>query len=170
LPAAFTFAVTAATSNGSAVRDLTVDWGDGTTQSLGAVTGNAVVSHVYRRVGTFLVSGTVTDASGNRNTVSTSTTVIPVARPTVVVTATPQSQVVNAPVSFKIDVTVPAGIGVVSTTINFGAGEETRSLGGATSATVSKTYTTTGDRTVTVTVLDTTDQTTEGTTTVSIHP
>src|SRR3954469_3903581 len=79
LPAAFTFAVTAATSNGSAVRDLTVSWGDGDVQSLGAVTGNAVVSHVYRRVGTFLVSGTVTDASGNRNTVSTSTTVIPVA-------------------------------------------------------------------------------------------
>ena len=72
LPAAFTFAVTAATSNGSAVRDLTVDWGDGKTQRLGAVTGNAVVSHIYMRTGPFVVSGTVTDAAGNRKTVSTS--------------------------------------------------------------------------------------------------
>src|SRR5579864_3004314 len=49
LPSSFTFAVTAATSNGSAIKGLSVDWGDGSpVQDLGAVTGNAVVSHIYR--------------------------------------------------------------------------------------------------------------------------
>jgi isocitrate/isopropylmalate dehydrogenase len=39
LPASFTFAVTVPATNGSAIRDLTVDWGGGTprTQDLGAV-------------------------------------------------------------------------------------------------------------------------------------
>ena len=83
LPAAFTFAVTVPAQNGSAVREVTVDWGDGDRQNLGAVTGNAVVSHVYDNAGTYAVTGTVTDASGNTSTVSTSVTVIPVPAPTV---------------------------------------------------------------------------------------
>jgi len=48
LPAAFTIAVTAATANGSAVRDVTVDWGDGSTQSLGVVTGGSDCSLVHQ--------------------------------------------------------------------------------------------------------------------------
>ena len=47
LPASFTFAVTAAATNGTAIRDVTVSWGDGDTQDLGAVTGSAVVAHTY---------------------------------------------------------------------------------------------------------------------------
>ncbi len=47
LPASFTFAVTVPTTNGSAIKDLFVDWGDMTSQDLGAVTGNAVISHVF---------------------------------------------------------------------------------------------------------------------------
>ena len=42
LPASFTFAVTAAATNGSAIRNVTVDWGDGQTQDLGVVTGSTV--------------------------------------------------------------------------------------------------------------------------------
>jgi len=41
LPASFNFVVTPATTNPSAIRDLTVNWGDGSTQDLGAVTGTA---------------------------------------------------------------------------------------------------------------------------------
>src|SRR4051812_33723695 len=169
LPASFTFAVTAATANGSAIRDLTVDWGDGTTQSLGAVTGNAVVSHVFRRVGTFVVSGTVTDAMGNRNTTSTTTTVIPVPRPTVIVTPTPPNPRVNESVTFAIQVTAPAGIGIQSTRIEFGDGQSS-DLGGASSASVPHSYQTVGAKAVTVRVVDTTGQETLGTTSVNVTP
>jgi hypothetical protein len=168
LPATFTFAVTAATSNGSAVRDLTISWGDGQTQSLGAVNGNAVVSHVYTQIGTFVVTGTVTDAAGNRSTVSTSTTVIPVARPTVLVTPTPTTVIAPGTINFTIQITAPAGIGIISTKIDFGDGKPPADLGGATSATVPHNYTTPGNFLVTVTVTDTAGNVTTGTTSVSI--
>src|SRR4051812_16531387 len=118
LPAAFTFAVTAATSNGSAVRDLTVDWGDGTSQSLGAVTGNAVVSHIYTRTGTFVVTGTVSDAGGNRQTVSTAVSVISPPTPTVIVTPSPQSAPGGSTITFTIDIRAPSGISIQNVTID----------------------------------------------------
>ncbi len=170
LPAAFTFDVTVPATGGSAVRDVRVNWGDGGSQSLGAATGRQTVSHVYTDAGTYTVSATVTDAVGNISSVSTSVSVIPVQRPSVNVTATPQTQFVNGTINFSIQVVASPGIGIVRTSINFGSGEETRQLGGATSITVQKQYTTPGTRLVTVTVVDTTGATTEGTTTVSITP
>ncbi len=169
VPVSFTFAVTVAAQNGSAVRSLTVNWGDGDSEQLGAVTGNAVAAHVYSATGTYRVTATVVDASGNTNTVSTTVTVVPVPRPSVIVTASPQTQFAGGTIRFTIQVTTAAGIGVQATSINFGDGE-IRQLGGATSITVEKEYATPGARTVTVTVLDTTGQTTEGTTRVSITP
>ena len=169
LPASFTFVVTPAPQNGSAIREVRVNWGDGQTQNLGAVTGNAVVSHVYGSPGTYTVSATVTDAAGNSTSVSTAVTVIPVPRPTVIVTATPQTATVGSTITFNIQITAPPGIGIQSTSINFGDGD-VRLLGGASSASVQKVYTVQNTYTVTVTVLDTTGQTTEGTTTVSITP
>jgi hypothetical protein len=71
IPASFTFAVTVAAQNGSAIRDLSVDWNDGNVQDLGAVTGNAVVVHAFQDSKTYTVSGTLVDAAGNRVTVST---------------------------------------------------------------------------------------------------
>jgi PKD repeat protein len=167
LPASFTFTVTAATANGSAVRDVIVNWGDGRTQSLGAVNGTATVSHVYSSDGTYSVSATVTDASGNSTTVSTSVTVIPVPRPTVIVTPTPQTQAVCGTINFSIQITAPSGIGIVSTSIAFGDGTSA-DLGGATFANVPHSYSNPGTKQVIVTVKDTAQQTTQGTTTVSI--
>lgn len=70
--ATFTFAVTAAAgANGSAIRNLNVDWGDGNQQDLGAVTGNATVVHTYTSSGTFVITATVSDAAGNATKVST---------------------------------------------------------------------------------------------------
>jgi hypothetical protein len=96
-------------------------------------------------------------------------TVIPVPRPTVIVTPTPQTQTVGGLITFNIQVTVPQGIGIQRTTINFGDGE-IRQLGGASSAVVQKTYATVGPKSVIVQVLDTTNQLTEGTAIVSIVP
>ncbi|MEO8259818.1 MAG: PKD domain-containing protein [Acidobacteriota bacterium] len=173
LPASFTFAVTVAATNGSAVRDVTVDWGDPprVLQSLGAISGNAIVSHVYREAGTYKVTGIVTDASGNSSTVSTTVTVIPVPRPTIIVTPTPRTVGPGGgTISFGIQITAPAGIGIVRTTINYGDDNVQYELGGGSSAVVPHTYLpgNPGDKLVTVTVVDTAGQTTIGTTSVTI--
>ena len=169
LPATYAFVVTAATANGSAVRNVSVDWGDGMAQDLGSFTGSQAQTHVYSRDGSFQISATVTDISGNSNTTRTTVTVIPVPRPTVTVTATPQTVVVNGTVTFNIQVLPPTGIGVQKTSISYGDGV-TEDLGGATSVTRTHQYSVSGQKAVTVTVLDTAGQTTEGTTSVSVTP
>jgi hypothetical protein len=113
LPATFTFVVTVPTG-GNPVRELRVSWGDGSAQSLGAVSGSQAASHVYKEADSYLVTATVVDVAGISQTVSSTVTVIPVPRPTVLVTATPPTQVAQGTVNFAIQVTVPQGIGVVS--------------------------------------------------------
>jgi hypothetical protein len=168
VPANFTFAVTVATTGGSAIRDLFIDWGDGSTENLGGVTGNAVVSHVYRAPGTYPVRATVTDASGNASTVATSVTVIPVPRPGIVVTPTPRTQTVGGNIDFEIEITMPAGIGIQNTSIQFEPNTPFLSLGGTSDTTIRHQYSSPGSKLVTVRVLDTTQTSTDGTTTVSI--
>jgi hypothetical protein len=68
------------------IRDVRVDWGDGTSQSLGAVSGSTTISHVYSEGGTYNVRATATDASGFTETVSATITVLPAQPPTVAVT------------------------------------------------------------------------------------
>ncbi|HET6960720.1 MAG TPA: PKD domain-containing protein [Vicinamibacterales bacterium] len=168
LPATFSFVVTAGTTNGSAVRDLSVNWGDGSgVQDLGAVTGTAAVTHVFRNAGTYVVTGTVLDASGNKSTVSTTVTVIPVPRPTIIITPSPVPGHAGAQTTLQIQVTLANGISVQDLRIDFGDGQSA-DLGGASSASVPHVYTAAGTYTVTVTVLDTTGQVTTGTTAVSI--
>jgi PKD repeat protein len=146
-----------------------VNWGDGTTQDLGQVSGTATATHVFRNPGTYVITATVLDASGNSTTVSTSTTVIPVPRPTIIITPSPVPGKVNTQTNLQIQVTLPSGISVQDLSINFGDGQSA-DLGGATSASVPHVYTTPGTFTVTVTVIDTTGQTTTGTTAVSVGP
>jgi PKD repeat protein len=64
-------------------------------------------------------------------------------------------------------VTAPQGIGIVSTTIDFGDGTSA-SLGGATSASQPHTYPASGNFPVTVTVTDTTGTTTVGSTIITV--
>jgi hypothetical protein len=168
LPASFTFAVTAAASNGSAIKDVSVNWGDGSpTQSLGAVTGNDVVSHVYQIAGTYIIVGTLTDASGNVQPVSTSVSVVPVPNPTIIITPSVPSTAgtTSTTVTFQIQVTPPVGVGILNATIFFGDGQS-NGLGGLSgSASVSHPYAEpggSGQRTVTVTVVDTLGRTTSG--------
>lgn len=172
LPANFTFAVTVATTNGSAIRNLRVDWGDGISRDLGAVTGTSVQSHVYSDDGTFTVTGTVTDAAGNSTTVSASVTVIPVGSPTIIITPSVPGTggAVNTVVTFTIQVTPPTGVIITSAAIAFGDGQG-QTLGGLTgSATISHPYDLAhrGANTVTVTVVDSLGRTTIGQTTINV--
>ena len=175
LPAAFTFVVTAAAANGSPVRDVTVNWGDGSSQSLGAISGSQIISHVFKAASTYTVTATLTDASGNVFSVSVPVTVIPVPRPTVIVTQSPAPGHAGSQTTLNIQVTLPNGISVQDLQINFGDNavcscNSTADLGGATSAAVPHVYTVVGNYTVTVTVLDTSGQTTVTTSVVNIAP
>jgi hypothetical protein len=172
IPASYTFAVTAASANGSAVRSLRVSWGDGSSQDLGAVTGNAVVSHTYQSTGSYAITATLTDATGNVSTVSTAVNVIPVASPTIIITPSVPSSCTGAgpcAVTFVVQVTPPTGVGVVDAQIEFGDGS-TAGLGGLSgSATVQHTYAAhAGAQSVTVRVTDTIGRTTQGFTTINI--
>jgi PKD repeat protein len=144
-----------------------VNWGDGITQDLGAINSTATVSHVYRSAGTYTISAVLLDAVGNEVRQSTTVSVVPVQRPAVQITQTPNPGKVGTVTTLTIQVTVPTGIGVQDLTIEFGDGQRA-DLGGATSAQVPHIYGAIGTYTVTVTVTDTAGQTTIGTAVVSI--
>jgi len=173
LPAAFTIAVTAAATNGSSVRDVTINWGDGTSQSLGVVTGNATVSHIYKTAGVYPINVSVTDSFGNVVSQSTSVTVIPVASPTIIITpSVPTNPQPTTTVTFTIQVTPPTGVGVRKTLVNYGQGQSTDDLGAVTgTVTVRHEYRNHAANesfTVTVAVDDTLGRTTTGSTTITI--
>lgn len=163
VPASFTFAVTAV-ANGAVVRSITVDWGDGRTQSLGAQqTGSSIDSHVYSSAGSYVITATLVDSAGNSTAYMASVTVIPVPRPTILVSQSPNPGHSGTPTTLTIQVTPASGIGVQDVSINFGDGTSA-DIGGGTSATLQHVYTTTINTTftVTVTVLDTTGQSSIG--------
>ena len=125
------------------------------------------VSHVYRSPGTYIVTGTLTDTAGNSITTSTSVTVIPVPRPTIIITPSPVPGHVGAQTTISIQVTLANGVSVQDLSVNFGDGSSAN-LGGASSAQVPHVYQSVGTFTVTVTVVDSSGQTTTGSTAVSI--
>ncbi len=179
LPASFTFAVTNV-ANGAVARSVTVDWGDGSSlQPLGAISGSAVVVHVYNAAGPYTVTAVMIDSAGQSTVQSTSITVIPVASPTIIITPSVPTSCTGAGicnVTFQIQVTPPTGIGIVSAAVDFGDGVHVTNLGGLTgSATVQNQYAATfhGPATVTVTVKDTlvvsgTNRITQGFTTINL--
>jgi hypothetical protein len=168
LPAIFTVGVGTLPA-GDAVRNVHMDWGDGSSQDLGSITANTTVSHVYRVANTYTITGTLTDTAGNTQSNSTSVTVIPVPLPTIIITPSPVPGKVNTQTTLTIQVTLPSGISVQDLTIDFGDGSMA-DLGGASSAAVPHVYTSTGAFTVRVAVVDTLGRTTIGTAAVSIGP
>ena len=173
LSASFTFAITVP-SGGAVVRNVSVNWGDGSAQqNLGSLSGSQIVGHVYNSAGTYNVTANVTDALGNVTTTATSVTVIPVVNPTVIVTPSIPSSCTgtgSCTVTFQIQVTPPTGVGILNASIDFGDGT-TQGLGGLSgSATVQHPYTVHGvQETVVVTVTDTLNRTTSGFTTINLQ-
>ena len=162
LPASFTFAVTAAATNGTAIRDVTVAWGDGDTQDLGAVTGSAVVAHTYGSPDSYTVTGKVTDASGNTVSVSTAVVVLPQS-PIVGITFTSNLVLPNNTFTFTAVVT-PAGTQIALYQWDFGDGTQTTT----TTPQTTKIYTAgSGTKTVRLTVTTPTGQTGRATITVT---
>jgi hypothetical protein len=140
-----TFSVTAGATAPATVRAITVDWGDGSSQTFGNTTS---VSHVYRSAGTYTVTATVEDTNGSRSTGST-VVVVQASAFLVSVTATPSTLVPGQIVNVQASVTQnPGSVPVVSTTFNFGDGNE-RTVEGLTTT---HSYGRSGDFLITATV------------------
>jgi len=168
LPATFTFVVTAATQNGTAIRNVSINWGDSSaSQSVGSFTGSQAVSHVYEKDGSFTVTATVTDVAGQSNSASTSVFVTPAVQVGISITSSPVPAKVNTQTLFTIQITAPTGVAIVNTTIDYGDGFQD-SLGGGATPQARHTYTVAGTYTVTVRTIDTAGTTSIGTTTVSV--
>ena len=138
------------------VSDVLLDFGDGSSTSLGRLGGTANISHTYENDGTYTVRATAVFADGTRETVSTSVTVLPQRPLAVTLTASPACAVRGT-----TRVTLSAATSGGSPTgyfWNFGDGTE----GFTTGPTTQLTYpagTPTGQLTVTVrvTALDAAD-------------
>ncbi len=115
-----TFSLTVAAGSGSApIRTVVVDFGDGSSMNLGAATGTISVPHVYKLSGSFTVTATALDTSGQ----STSMAVPIVVYPSVpfLLTVTGPSGRVGTPINLTA---VPAAgsPAIVSYTWDFGDG------------------------------------------------
>ena len=153
---AVTFTVTVSPPPGApAVRDVQLDFGDGSASSLGALTGTATAAHVYEIAGTYLVAATLDDALGRRTASSISVQVLPAPNIPVTISASPAAPVAGSPVTFTVEVRPPAGAAPVrEVTIDFGDGSE-ESLGVLTGrGTVAHVYDAAGSYIVTATVED----------------
>lgn len=173
LPATFTFAVTAATAGGAAIRDVTVNWGDGSaTQDLGPIVGSQAISHTYRVANSYTITATVTDAFGQTQTYQTQVGVVVTSTPSVNITPSVPSScgtagTTSCNVTFTVQITPPTGVGVTQVTINYGDGQADKKGGVVGTLSVSHTYTYSGTGSVqfpvSVDVLDTLGRTTTGT-------
>lgn len=116
-PVSFTVSVNAQAN----IRRVTVNFGDGDSQDLGALSGSTTISHPYDDSGTFTVTANATDTSGFSEQVSTSVTILPQQPPGVTLRASNSNPVINEDVILTATVT-----GATSTIIgfewNFGSG------------------------------------------------
>jgi hypothetical protein len=164
LPAAFTVGVSS-TAN---IQDVRIDFGDGASQSLGAISGSTTVQHIYSEPGTYIVRAVATEASGFTEQVSTSLSVLPGQPPSVIITASNNNPSVGETVILTAQVS-----GATSTVLryewNFGANAipaTAETTGNR--ATVS--WTTTGTKIITVRVIQATGPSGEGQTAVVVRP
>ena len=159
VPATFTVNV-GTTAN---VRDVVVDFGDGTRRSLGAISGSTTINHTYNEAGTFNVSATAQEASGFSETVSTDISVLPGQPPGVIVTASDPTPSVNQTITFTATVS-----GATSTIQSFQweFGDGTTAV--TTGPQISKSYSTPGTKVVRVTVIQAVGPSGQSQTTVNV--
>jgi hypothetical protein len=153
-----TFSVTVNTAtNGAPLQSVIVNYGDGTSDDLGAISGTVSVQHIYGDDGSFTPTVTATDTSGASATASTVIVVQPLlVSITAAKTATPNQATFTANIS-------PAGVSIASYTWTFGDGSTLTTS----SNTTTKTYAAAGTYTVRVTARASTNHTATGTTSVT---
>lgn len=123
LPVTITVTPGAAGTTGNAIRNVVLDFGDGTPpHNFGAISGASSVSHVYNQAGTFTVTATATDITGLQ---SANSITITVQRAVVNVSFTnpPSTGQVGTSLSFTVSVTNSSNIPITAVVVQFGDGQ-----------------------------------------------
>ena len=119
-PVTFTIATAATSASGAAstVTDAVIDFGDGTTQDLGAIGATQSATYIYSSSDIFKVTVTITTSDGLTRSGSTTVAVGPLSAS---VLASPSTVSPNTPTTFMATVT-PAGAWIDHYEWNFGDG------------------------------------------------
>ena len=158
-----TFTVTVApTDDAPDVRNVSLDFGDGDTASLGPLSGTATTAHVYRAAGPVVATATVRDAAGRTAATSLGLSVTDAPTLNASVTAEPDDPLVHQPVVFTVTVERPDGApDVHDVSLDFGDRSDRHALGALEgSASLVHTYSRAGTFLATVSVQDVTRRTT----------
>lgn len=158
----FSVTVTPASSGGSPIQDVVVDYGDGTSDTLGSVSGTITLQHVYGDSGSYTPTVTATDTTGTAVKASTAIFVQPM-----LVTASVTSKTNNgSTTTVNFESTVSPSIAVASYTWSFGDGTSQTTN----DSTITHTYPNSPSKTYTVkvTARSSTGHTSSGSTTVKI--
>lgn len=162
VPATFTVGVSS-TAN---IRDVTIDFGDGRQQPLGAISAPTPVQHTYTEAGTYQVRAIATDSSGFSEQVATAITILPGQPPAVTITPSNSSPVIGEAVTFTANVSGATST-IISYEWNFGSGAvPTTAVTGGNKATA--TYTSIGSKVITVRVVQATGPSGDGLTVVTV--
>ena len=164
VPATFTVGVSG-TAN---IRDVIVDFGDGESRSLGAISGSTSIQHTYDEAGSYPVRATALEASGFTEQVGTAITILPGQPPSVIITASNNNPSVGETVIFTATVS-----GATSTIQryewDFGSGA-VPATATTTGNRASATYTSTGTKIITLRVIQASGPSGEGQTAIVVKP
>ena len=102
------FTVTLPATLTAPIQNVFIEFGDGDSLNLGAVSGSAGFTHTYNQEGGFTVRATAVDVLGQRGT-SSIAFVVTRSVPGVTLTAAPSSAAIGAVVTFTVSATAAAG-------------------------------------------------------------
>ncbi len=115
------FTVTPATNPTQPITNVAIDFGDGTTRDLGAISSATTVTKTYNAEGTYTVTATVTDQSGQRGNASTQVAIGRAASPTITTFDQPAGTGA-ANKTFRIVVSAATGLSIRSVTVTASSG------------------------------------------------
>lgn len=110
------FTVTPAATPPQPITNVTVDFGDGTSRNLGVISSATTIAKTFGSEGTYTVTATVTDQSGQRGTGTTQVVIGRSAGPTITFTQPSSSgtAVIGANETFSVSATATTGLTIRS--------------------------------------------------------
>lgn len=114
IPVAMSVAPPAASTTTQPIVGVTIDFGDGTSRSFGAISGTTGFTKTYATDGGYTVTATVTDASGQRGSSSAGIVIGRAAAPTVTLTHTTAPANTGVVEGFTVAATAGTGGGSIS--------------------------------------------------------
>lgn len=131
--APITFTTTITTENNTALSSGTIDFGDGTSQSIGTALSTPL-THSFRSAGTYVVTARVTDVNGEVGTGSTAVVITPAASLLANLVASPNPTKAETLTSFTVTLTNSTLTPNISRIVyDFGDGSDPQTTGTTTS-------------------------------------